>query len=325
MSSNKHPFRGNIAELVTPFESDGAIDWFAFDRLLERALALGYLKIAVCTAFGEGKALRAEEKRALAEEAVLCCKSRAQVIGGITGSSPEELWVAESYALAGVDGIYLEDPPTGGGLYRYVKKLTEQAAVPLILRRPSGKESLKVYPELFSIGQMAAVAEEGKRFSESMECAEQLEMRGIAGAVICCEEPLYPAMRTFGCTGVFSRSALLFAAGNRPSCRPLKQGEGRDRGADRAALQEKKIQKTPNTQEAQSPSETLGKERITDIKYAPFLRLFSGEQGSGNMKWLLHRMGLISPYLRLPLCEPDFYTAQRLEKAAEQMRIAQHI
>lgn len=210
----RSPFAGKIAVLPTPFETDGAVDWFALDRLLNRAIELGYSSVALCTAFGEGSSISSEEKIKIFEEAALVAECRAQLI--ITVERPAEAEIICSCAAdISAAGIFLECPLVGRGVYTFLEKCA-RFGLPLAVTRASGVGNLKAFPEFLAIDAVNAIGESGRCFLETAELCASVGKRA-KGEVFCLDERLFPAMEALGAVGTLSRSALFVPENKRPS------------------------------------------------------------------------------------------------------------
>jgi 4-hydroxy-tetrahydrodipicolinate synthase len=75
-------FSGSLVAIVTPMTADGALDWPAWDRLLEFHLAEGSDGIVVAGTTGESPVLSLEEIEELTRRAVAVAKGRMKVIVG---------------------------------------------------------------------------------------------------------------------------------------------------------------------------------------------------------------------------------------------------
>ena len=63
-------FTGTCTALVTPFDETGAIDYTAFDALIEEQIAAGIDAVCVCGTTGEGATLSMDEHKALISRCV---------------------------------------------------------------------------------------------------------------------------------------------------------------------------------------------------------------------------------------------------------------
>src|SRR6202021_2707032 len=110
-------FAGSLVAIVTPMTADGALDWPAWDRLLDFHLREGSDGIVVAGTTGESPVLSAAEVEELTRRAVARCRDKLKVIVG-AGFNSTESTVAATRSLsrlgvgAGVLGTpYFNKPP----------------------------------------------------------------------------------------------------------------------------------------------------------------------------------------------------------------------
>src|SRR5450755_345006 len=99
-------FRGCLVAIVTPMTADGALDWPAWDRLLDFHLREGTDGIVVGGTTGESPTLATPEVEELTRRAVARCRGKPKVIVG-AGSYSTDVTVARTRALSqlGVDAV----------------------------------------------------------------------------------------------------------------------------------------------------------------------------------------------------------------------------
>lgn len=136
-------FRGTFTALVTPFR-DGAIDYDAYERLIERQIAGGITGIIPVGTTGESPTLSHEEKEQLVRRAVAIAKGRCQVLAG-TGSNSTAAAIAatkEAESL-GVDGALVVAPyynkPSQEGLFRHFEAIARATRLPIMLYNIPGR------------------------------------------------------------------------------------------------------------------------------------------------------------------------------------------
>ena len=104
MAQNK--FKGLGIALITPFKTDGSIDWDALARLVEYQLTGGADFLCVMGTTAETPTLTAEEKKQLKETLVERVNGRVPILLGLGGNSTravvEELKTGD---FRGIDGI----------------------------------------------------------------------------------------------------------------------------------------------------------------------------------------------------------------------------
>src|SRR5216684_1459225 len=80
-------FSGSMVAIVTPMTADGALDWSAWDRLLDFHIREGSDGIVVAGTTGESPALSAAEVEELTGRAVARCRDKVKVIVGAGASA----------------------------------------------------------------------------------------------------------------------------------------------------------------------------------------------------------------------------------------------
>ena len=279
MAENDGRFPRVFTKTVTPFESDGSIDWFAFDRLLSLQAKAGN-GVAIGSISGERKALRWEERQALLEEGLEVCGGRSRVLAVAGAEEGEEALRFAAFARdCGAGGLLLEVEKTPGGLYALVRRILEETGVPVIVERQNGKGNLEIYRELSALFQIGGIAERAKDPLETKRLSDACRETGTRTPLFCGREERLFLAEALTYESVFSECANLFP-------------------------------------KAVSRLFSSGGKGIYDCLF-DLLRLLGGEEGVSLLKWGLHRQGLCLPTLRLPLVEPDVGQIRNLELLLE--------
>jgi 4-hydroxy-tetrahydrodipicolinate synthase len=136
-------FRGTFTALVTPFRN-GAIDFAAFEKLIENQIAAGINGIVAVGTTGESPTLSHEERQELIRFAVATAEKRCQVLAG-TGSNATQHAVADTKIAEklGADGALLVAPyynkPSQEGLFRHFKTIADATSLPIMLYNIPGR------------------------------------------------------------------------------------------------------------------------------------------------------------------------------------------
>jgi 4-hydroxy-tetrahydrodipicolinate synthase len=144
-------FSGSMVAIVTPMSADGALDWSAWDRLLDFHLQEGSDGIVVAGTTGESPVLSAAEIEELTRRAVTRCRDKLKVIVG-AGLHATDATVARTRTLSrlGVDGVMLVTPyynkPPQEGLYRHFMAAADASAVPVILYNVPSRTAVDLLP-----------------------------------------------------------------------------------------------------------------------------------------------------------------------------------
>jgi 4-hydroxy-tetrahydrodipicolinate synthase len=104
MASDLH-LQGVWIPLITPFDTSGAVDVDAIERLCGEYLADGVAGIVALGTTGESPTLDADEKRAVVEACSRVCAARGAPLIVGTGTNNTRSTIAETRALEGIPGV----------------------------------------------------------------------------------------------------------------------------------------------------------------------------------------------------------------------------
>jgi 4-hydroxy-tetrahydrodipicolinate synthase len=144
-------FSGSMVAIVTPMTTEGALDWSAWDRLLDFHIAEGTKGLVVAGTTGESPSLSLEEIEELTRRALARCRGKLKVIVG-AGSNCTATTVARTRRLSalGVDAVMLVTPyynkPPQEGLYRHFAAAADASATPVILYNVPGRTGVDLLP-----------------------------------------------------------------------------------------------------------------------------------------------------------------------------------
>ncbi|WP_028610978.1 4-hydroxy-tetrahydrodipicolinate synthase [Paenibacillus harenae] len=142
-----------ITAMVTPFDTDGQIDWHTTGRLIDYLIEEQQSdSLVVSGTTGETPTLSDEEKLELFRFAVKHANGRCKIIAG-TGSNntAHSIHLTKEAEAAGVDGVLLVAPyynrPSQEGLYQHFKAVAEATALPIILYNVEGRTGVNISVE----------------------------------------------------------------------------------------------------------------------------------------------------------------------------------
>jgi 4-hydroxy-tetrahydrodipicolinate synthase len=154
-------FSGSLVAIVSPMQSDGAIDYAAWERLLDLHLGAGTAGLVVGGTTGESPTVSEAEQGELVRRASLRLRGRAALLAGIGGSNTEEV-VARTRRMADwpVDGLLAVTPaynrPTQEGLYQHFAAVARAAAGPIMLYNVPGRTAVDMLPT--TVARLAKLA-----------------------------------------------------------------------------------------------------------------------------------------------------------------------
>jgi 4-hydroxy-tetrahydrodipicolinate synthase len=145
-------FKGSIPALVTPMRADGAVDFQAWERLLDFHAAEGTDGVVVGGTTGESPTLETAEVAELVRRAKARLAGRMPVIAGSgTNSTARSVELSRVLAAAGADGLLTVVPyynrPTQEGLFRHFSAIADAVQVPVILYNVPGRTVCDLQPE----------------------------------------------------------------------------------------------------------------------------------------------------------------------------------
>lgn len=147
-------FRGSITALITPFSS-GAVDYDAFETLVEWQIDQGSHGVVACGTTGESPTLSSEEHARIVERTVAVVKGRIPVIAGTGTNSTASTIEATLHAeRSGADAALIVTPyynkPTQEGLYAHYKAVHDATDLPIVIYNIPGRSVVDMSLEVMS-------------------------------------------------------------------------------------------------------------------------------------------------------------------------------
>ncbi|HEY6516276.1 MAG TPA: 4-hydroxy-tetrahydrodipicolinate synthase [Steroidobacteraceae bacterium] len=159
---------GSLVAIVTPMRGDGAIDYSAWERLVDWHIESGTTGLVVGGTTGESATLTDPELWELAQRACERARRRIAVLVGV-GASSTAITVerAARFSQLPVAGILVVTPaynrPSQEGLYRHFAAVAEASSKPLILYNVPSRTAVDMLPatvgRLSQLGRIGAVKE----------------------------------------------------------------------------------------------------------------------------------------------------------------------
>ncbi|WP_207424883.1 4-hydroxy-tetrahydrodipicolinate synthase [Desertivirga brevis] len=145
-------FYGTGVALVTPFTSDGEVDFRGLERLIEHQINGGVEYLVALGTTGESATLTKDEKKAIWEFTAEKVAGRVPLMAGIGGNDTREIVKAvEEFKIAGYEAILSVSPyynkPVQEGMYQHYKAIAEAAHLPILLYNVPGRTGSNLAPE----------------------------------------------------------------------------------------------------------------------------------------------------------------------------------
>ena len=146
--------RGTGVALVTPFGSDGQIDYKALENLIETQVAGGTNYIVALGTTGEPATLSKSEKDELLDFIIAKVAGRLPIVVGCCGNNTADVIAqAKEYAkneaitaLLSVAPFY--NKPNQRGVYAHFKALADNVDKPIILYNVPGRTGINISPDV---------------------------------------------------------------------------------------------------------------------------------------------------------------------------------
>lgn len=226
--------RGAYTALVTPFVADGsAVDFDAFDALVQRQLDGGVAGLVPCGTTGEASTISDEEKIELVRRTVGLVKGRAVVLAG-TGSNctSHSIRVSQGALEAGADAIMLVMPyynkPCQQGLFAHIEAIARAVhPAPIVLYNIPGRAGVDLGNDTLARVLDAApnVVSIKDATGNVLRCQQMVARFGERLSVMCGDDALTVAMMALGAKGVISVTSNVLPKQVARVCEAALQGD----------------------------------------------------------------------------------------------------
>ncbi len=272
----KFMFSGSLVALVTPMHTDGAIDWKAYERLLQFHLDNGTDGLVIAGTTGESPVLEAQEQVALVGRAKEYSRGKIPVIAGSgTNSTAKTVELSKLMESAGADGLLVVTPyynrPSQDGLIQHFTAVADAVRIPVIPYNVPGRTAvdmlaptvvqLSFHPRIVAIKEATGIVE---------RCPEILRSARAGFVVLSGDDLTYVDLLQVGAQGTISVTANVTPRAMHEICAAALRGD---------FVAARKIDST-----------------LTILHKTLFL-----EANPIPVKWAVARLGLMEDGIRLPL------------------------
>lgn len=145
-------FKGLGVALVTPFMENGAIDFAAVAKIVDKLIAGGVDYILVLGTTGETPTLSTDERKALIRFVRDRVAGRVKLMVGVGGNCTHDVVkTLRTWDLRGYDAVLSVNPyynkPNQEGLYQHFKAIAEASPLPIMLYNIPGRTGVNMAPE----------------------------------------------------------------------------------------------------------------------------------------------------------------------------------
>ena len=144
-----YPFKGLGVALVTPFKTDGQIDFESLARIVENLIAGGVDHLCVLGTTAETPTLSASERLEVVKFVIKQVKGRIPMMVGCSSNcTATVLEQIKDYQLDGIDAILSAVPfynkPSQEGIYRHFAEIAKASAKPIVLYNVPGRTGVNM-------------------------------------------------------------------------------------------------------------------------------------------------------------------------------------
>jgi dihydrodipicolinate synthase len=290
-------FKGLGIALITPFTSEGSVDYDALKRLIEYQLANGADFLCILATTGEAPCLTQQERDDITAFIRERVAGRVPILkycgGNNTAAVVEEIKTTD---WTGIDGILSICPyynkPSQEGIYQHFKAIAEVSSLPIVLYNVPGRTGVNMKPEtIVRLANDFANIVGVKEASGSMEQVDEIiKNKPHRFDVISGDDALTFSMVASGAAGVISVIGNALPKEFSRMIRLEFNGE-------------------------YEPA------RKIHHKFTELYSLLFIDGNPAGCKALLNDMGMIENVLRLPLVPTTITTKQKMAAILKELRI----
>ena len=290
-------FKGLGIALITPFTSEGRVDYDALKRLIEYQLANGADFLCILATTGEAPCLTQQERDDITAFIRERVAGRVPILkycgGNNTSAVVEEIKTTD---WTGIDGILSICPyynkPSQEGIYQHFKAIAEVSPLPIVLYNVPGRTGVNMKPEtIVRLANDFANIVGVKEASGSMEQVDEIiKNKPHRFDVISGDDALTFSMVASGAAGVISVIGNALPKEFSRMIRLEFNGE-------------------------YEPA------RKIHHKFTELYSLLFIDGNPAGCKALLNDMGMIENVLRLPLVPTTITTKQKMAAILKELRI----
>lgn len=175
-------FSGSCVALVTPFNTNGEIDYFELKNLISFQIASGTNALVILGTTGEGSTVSFEEREKIIKFVVYETAHKIPVIVG-TGSNSTQtaIKLSKQAESLGADGILVVTPyynkTNQTGLIEHYKAIAKNTKLPIILYNVPSRTGVNILPEtvikLAKINNIVGIKEASGNLSQIAEICKK--------------------------------------------------------------------------------------------------------------------------------------------------------
>lgn len=145
-------FHGTGVAVVTPFQTDGSVDYSALENIIENLIDNGIDYLISLGTTGESATLSSAEKKEIWKFTAQKVAERVPLVAGIGGNNTSAVIESiKNFDKTGFDAILSVSPyynkPTQEGIYQHYKMIAAESELPVILYNVPGRTGSNITAE----------------------------------------------------------------------------------------------------------------------------------------------------------------------------------
>ncbi len=209
--------KGTGVALVTPFHTDGSIDFASLNKLVDKTIKGGVDFLVALGTTGETPTLSSDEKKKVLAAVIEHNNGRVPVVCGIGGNDTAEVVrLLHEYDLSGVTAILSVAPyynrPTQEGIYQHFKAVALATDKPIILYNVPGRTGSNILPAtaLRLAADFKNIVSIKEASGSIVQAMELIKNKPADFVVLSGDDNLVLAQMAIGMEGVISVAANCF-------------------------------------------------------------------------------------------------------------------
>ena len=147
-------FKGCCTALITPFKTDGSIDFSSFKKIIDFQIQNGISALLFLGTTGEPSTMTKEERIEVVKFACDYVNGRAKIIiGAGTNSTSTTIDNINEYSKFNIDGLLIVTPYynkcTQNGLIKHYEEICKNTTLPIIIYNVPGRTGFNILPKTY--------------------------------------------------------------------------------------------------------------------------------------------------------------------------------
>lgn len=206
-------FKGSAVALVTPFDKNGKVNFFALKHLIDYQIANGTKALVVLGTTGEASTISKSEREKIIKFSVCQAGGQIPVIVG-TGSNSTEKAIEQTKQAEtlGADGVLVVTPYYNKcnqeGLFLHFKQIAKSTKLPIILYNVPSRTGVNILPStLLNLAKIKNIVGIKEASGNMSQIAEICHKKPPNFAVYSGDDLLTVPIMSLGSDGVISVTA----------------------------------------------------------------------------------------------------------------------